>query len=238
MAPLVSFPDLDVTYRSDSLPALFSNRVLPLSRPDYPAFVSELGLTKDANVLQVLSRSGGRRATDEMEVFSPPTETADGTSEMHILVRGVRHVEGAEEAIENLCTGQRLLVLRDEQNPHGTHAKLLRTDGGTKLVGYLPDYLAQALDLRDEAGLSDLFVTVEKVNPPPAPLHHRLLCRVTFPTSGVLFKGATTRPLAPARASRRRRAAQPSKGKPGESSRDFTPKEHPLSQFIATLCRG
>lgn len=192
--PLVSFPDLDVTYRSDSLPALFSNRVMPLSRPDYPAFVSELGLTKDANVLQVLGRSGGRRTTDELEVFSPPTEMANGTSEMYVLVRGVRHVPGAEKAIENLQPGQRLLVLSDEQNDHGTHAKLLRTDG-TELVGYLPDYLAQALDLRDEAGLSDLLVTVEKVNPPPAPVHHRLLCRVTFPTSGVLFRGDEYAPI-------------------------------------------
>lgn len=192
--PLVSFPDLDVTYRSDTLPALFSNRVMPQSRPDYPAFVSELGLTKDANVLQVLGRSGGRRATDELEVFSPPTEKSDGTSEMYILVRGVRHVPGAEEAISDLKPGQRLLLLRDEQNTHGTHAKLLRTDG-TELVGFLPDYLAQELDRRSNAGLNDLSVTVEKVNPPPTPVHHRLLCRITFPTSDVLFKGDEYAPI-------------------------------------------
>jgi hypothetical protein len=107
---------------------------------------------------------------------------------VYVLVRGVRHVKGAEDAIAGLEPGQRLLVLRDEQNPHGRHAKLLRTDG-TELVGYLPDYLAQELDRRENAPIEQLVVTVEKVNPPPAPVHHRLLCRVQFPTADSLFKG-------------------------------------------------
>lgn len=192
--PLVSFPDLEMVYRSKALPALFKNRVMPASRPDFPAFVSELGLGTGASPIEVLSRSGGRRATDEFELFSPPAERPDGKSEMYVLVRGVRHVRGAEEAIAGLVPGQRLLVLRDEQNPHAMHAKLLRTDG-TELVGYLPDYLAQELDGPGKPSLKELFVTVEKVNPPPAPVHHRLLCRVEFPTTDSLFKGADYAPI-------------------------------------------
>lgn len=192
--PLVSFPEFETVYRSKSLPALFQNRVMPTSRPDFPSFVSELGLGTSASPIEVLGRSGGRRATDELEVFSPPTELPGETSEMYVLVRGVRHVRGAEEAIVGLEPGQRLLVLRDEQNPHAVHAKLLRTDG-TELIGYLPDYLAQELDRRENPSLQALFVTVEKVNPPPAPVHHRLLCRVEFPTADSLFKGADYAPI-------------------------------------------
>ncbi len=192
--PLVSFPELETVYRSKSLPALFKNRVMPTSRPDFPAFVSELGLNAGASAIEVLGRSGGRRATDELEVFSPPVDLPGGTSEMYVLVRGVRHVKGAEDAIADLEPGQRLLVLRDEQNPHAVHAKLLRTDG-TELVGYLPDYLAQELDRRENATIQDLRVTVEKVNPPPAPVHHRLLCRVDFPTADSLFKGDDYAPI-------------------------------------------
>lgn len=192
--PLVSFPELETVYRSKSLPALFKNRVMPISRPDYPSFVSELGLDAAPSAIEVLGRSGGRRATDELEVFSPPSDLPGGTSEMYVLVRGVRHVKGAEDAITGLSPGQRLLVLRDEQNPHAVHAKLLRTDG-TELVGYLPDYLAQELDRREDASIQDLRVMVEKVNPPPAPVHHRLLCRVEFPTADSLFKGEDYEPI-------------------------------------------
>jgi hypothetical protein len=113
---------------------------------------------------------------------------------MYVLVRGVRHVKGAEDAISGLEPGQRLLVLRDEQNPHAVHAKLLRTDR-TELVGYLPDYLAKELDRRENASLQELVVTVEKVNPMPAPVHHRLLCRVEFPTADSLFKGDDYSPI-------------------------------------------
>lgn len=192
--PLVSFPELETVYRSKSLPALFKNRVMPTSRPDFPSFVSELGLNAGASAIEVLGRSGGRRATDELEVFSPPVDLPGGRSEMYVLVRGVRHVKGAEDAIAGLEPEQRLLVLRDEQNPHAVHAKLLRTDG-TELIGYLPDYLAQELDRREHASLKDLLVTVEKVNPPPAPVHHRLLCRVEFPTTDTLFKGDDYSPI-------------------------------------------
>lgn len=192
--PLVSFPNFDLVYRSDRLPALFSNRVMPASRPDYPTFVSELGLHTDAKPLEVLGRSGGRRTTDQLEVFGLPSERNDGAFEMHILVRGVRHIEGAEDAIASLTPGEKLLVLRDEQNPHGGHAKLLRTDG-CRLVGYLPDYLAYELDHPKEERSMSLTVTVEKVNPSPAPVHHRLLCRVELQTGSSLFTSDDYLPL-------------------------------------------
>jgi hypothetical protein len=91
-------------------------------------------------------------------------------------------------SITKLSPGERLLVLRDEQNPHASHAKLLRTNR-TELVGYLPDYLARELELRANPALADVTVTVEKINPPPAPVHHRLLCRVEFPKSDSFFSG-------------------------------------------------
>jgi hypothetical protein len=56
--PLVSFPEFETVYRSKALPALFKNRLMPASRPDFPSFVSELGLDATANAIEVLGRSG------------------------------------------------------------------------------------------------------------------------------------------------------------------------------------
>lgn len=191
---LVSFPDLGVVYRSKTLPALFSNRVMRTTRPDYPAFVSELGLEPDAPVLEVLGRSGGRRVTDSLEVFSPPVQRADGTFEMHSLVRGVSHIPAAEDAIAALRPGERLLLMKDEQNPFGAHARLLRTTE-PRLVGFLPDYLARELDSLGAIDPSAVAVTVEKVNLPPAPTQHRLLCRIQLPGGRTLFRGERYAPL-------------------------------------------
>ena len=194
--PFIAFPDLQVAYRSTELPALFRNRVMHATRPDFPAFVSQLGLSRDSGPLQLLSRSGGRRATDKLEVFASPHESAGGTPEMFALVRGVRYVPHAEEAIAALQEGQRLLVLRDDQNPHSSYARLLRT-ADVRLIGYLPDYLARELIHRQTAEVDAPQVFVEKVNLSPAPVHHRVLCRIELPQGISLFQGNGYSPLAP-----------------------------------------
>lgn len=189
---LVSFPDITTVYRSEELPPVFKNRVMPTSRPDYPAFVSELGLQVGAGPMAIMGRSGGRRATDELEVFAPPTLQEDGSLEMRVLARGVRHVPGAEPAITELAAGERLFVAIDAQNPHSPYARLLRTQS-VRLVGYLPDYLAHELDRL--AVPSEPTVTVERINPSPTPVHHRLLCRVQLPPNCAPFRGADYSPI-------------------------------------------
>src|SRR5437667_10297479 len=68
--PLRTFPSFGDIYESDQLFPLFSNRLLSRSRPDFPDFVSWLNLpeTEDDPVI-ILARSGGRRETDQLEVF-------------------------------------------------------------------------------------------------------------------------------------------------------------------------
>ncbi|HSC85925.1 MAG TPA: hypothetical protein VLC09_01590 [Polyangiaceae bacterium] len=193
--PLVSFPRLDVVYRSAELPPLFHNRVMRPARPDYPAFVSELGLQPDASPLSLMARSGGRRQTDELEVFAAPEVDADGVLRTSVLLRGVRHVAHAEEAVAQLSTGSRLFVMADMQNEQGEHALALRTQQ-QQFIGYLPDYLARELAQRDPSLTRQLLVTVEKVNLPPATVHHRLLCRIAFPAELHLFQSDDYRPLA------------------------------------------
>ena len=90
--PLLSFPDLSTVYITSDLPPLFNNRLMPKSRPDFPGYITELGLTAEqAKPFAVLARSEGRRATDSLEVFSGPLPFADGY-EGFFLARGVRHL--------------------------------------------------------------------------------------------------------------------------------------------------
>lgn len=65
-------PDLYKLYRFKELPPVFANRVMPRSRPDYPEYMSWLGLPLGAGPLDILARSGGRKVTDNYEVFPHP----------------------------------------------------------------------------------------------------------------------------------------------------------------------
>jgi len=189
--PLLSFPDLQQVYRSRELWPLLHNRLLRSSRPDYADYLDQLGLvTSSAEPFTVLGRSGGRRATDTLELFSPPTAMPDNRLSCVVLARGVRHLPGAEDAIARLEPGDRLQVVADQTNQVNSRAlRVCRLDA---VVGYLPDYLASELTV-DAAKID---AVVRKVNPPPAPVHHRLLIEITFPAADPLpFSGGNYRPL-------------------------------------------
>jgi hypothetical protein len=193
--PLLSFPRLDEVYESSELPPLLSNRLMPRGRPEFASYLGELGLSADhAEPFTVLARSGGRRTTDRLEVFAPPAKTERGYEGL-FLARGVRHVPGSEEALTELRAGNSLFVMADLQNDANPAALVLR-DPGKRLLGYVPDYLANEIATSGTPAAS-LQVGVERVNLPPAPVHHRLLCRFRLPedVGDKLFRGESFRSI-------------------------------------------
>jgi len=102
----------------------------------------------------------------------------------------VRHVEGAEEAIAKVTSGDAIQVVSEPDNRFNPKALKLRFAG--EFIGYLPDYLASELTCAPES----VEVRVRKVNAPPASVHQRLLLDVGFPAADPLpFTGETYRPL-------------------------------------------
>lgn len=189
--PLLSFPNIDQAYRSREMMPLLHNRLVQHSRPDYQEYLDQLGLNATPpEAFEVLSRSGGRRTTDKLELFGPPSDTGDGQLCSVVLARGIRHVVGAEASIASLENGAQLSVQRDSRNEHNPHALKLEHHGTT--IGFLPDYLANELS----GDPSSIRAVVLKVNLPPAPVHHRLLVAVTFPASSPRpFSGLSYQPM-------------------------------------------
>jgi hypothetical protein len=111
------------------------------------------------------------------------------------LARGVRHLPECEKALESVTPGNQLFVMADVQNESNGAALLLRT-ASKHVVGYFPDHLAN--ELHDaHADLATVRATVSRVNPPPAPMLHRLLCHFTCPSElgGQLYRGKRYHPL-------------------------------------------
>ncbi|HUP68220.1 MAG TPA: hypothetical protein VM142_00220 [Acidimicrobiales bacterium] len=196
--PLPGLPDLHQRYESTRLFPVFANRVMPRTRPDFDLLASSVDLGGDADPFEVLARSGGRRVTDRIEVFAPPERTVDGTSTVLFLVRGIRHVPGAADAVAALAVGDRLVLAEERDNAFNPRAILVRVSDGRQ-VGWLPDYLVEYLHELGQLIGEHPVVTVEHVNDITVATHLRLLCRLRapWPAGYVPFADATFQPLAP-----------------------------------------
>ncbi len=181
--PFGRMTDLQVEYVSDKLFPLFSNRILAKSRPEYEQYLGWLGMTKSHyDALDELSRTGGVRATDSLEVFACPQPTLDHNYEVYFFCRGLRHLHTENQRrADELTRGERLYVMPDPQNEFDKMALLLRTGDPISLVGYAPRYFSGEFNqLIELVSAENVKVTVEKVNL-DAPLQYRILCRISSP---------------------------------------------------------
>jgi hypothetical protein len=189
MQPILGFMESSQRYLSGEIFPLFQNRLMSPSREEYTAYIERLGLAQGPRFppepLQILARSGGRRATDSFKVFPAPLKQpmAGGRWSYNIsfFVHGVRHVSPESQRRVSSCeVGERLLLLSDWQNAADPNAVMLRTENDKRLLGWLPRYYcADIAGLREQKQPID--VVVERVNPASLPHGQRLLCRLTAP---------------------------------------------------------
>lgn len=169
---------LGQAYVSKELFPLFANRILPKNRPEHSEYLSWLGLSPDAHDdLEELSRTGGLRATDSLELIPCPAPQADGFYEEYFFSRGLSHAAPESRArAEGLTVGERLYLMRDVQNTRDPAALALRTADPISMVGYAPAYFAKDFSSLLANDVDEARVTVARVNP-RAPAQYRVLCK-------------------------------------------------------------
>lgn len=199
-APLLAFSDLNRTYRSDDLFPLFQNRLMPPGRAEYRDYLTNLAVDPaHADPMTILIRSGGGRATDSLEMFEVPKLAEEGNPyQTHFLAHGIRYLnlESHARAL-SLRPDDRLMIMHDCQNSADQTALAMRTDDRV-IVGYLPRYLlGDAFTLLERCRVVEVYVA--RVNPAPAPLQQRLLCRLEacWPNDFRPFCDPQYRPIPP-----------------------------------------
>jgi len=202
--PFGRMTQLDGRYRSHALFPLFANRVLPKNRPEYHEYISWLALDGiERSEFDELARTGGRRATDAIELIPCPEPTASGEYETYFFCRGLRHLaEGSRDRVNDLKAGAPLYLMRDVQNAIDASALLLRTGEPVSIVGYTPAYFSSEFAaILDANGPGALSVSVERVNQ-EAPMQYRILCRLVTrwpdnfaPFSSEAFQDYSTEPM-------------------------------------------
>ena len=179
--PLPGLPDLHRVYESEDLFPVFRNRQMSRRRPDYKEYVRKLGLDIDTDPFVVMANSQGRKLTDRIELFAPPTRTEDANLTTSFFARGIRHREGAPDAVTALRSGDVLTLVDEPNNEVNPRAILIAIPEGT-CVGWVPDYLVDTVhELRDLASEQAVSITAERVNPPDVAPNMRLICRLTAP---------------------------------------------------------
>jgi len=177
----IFFPehDFDKVYRSRELLPVFSHRLMRRSRPDYPDFIRWQNLSQNEdNPIVLLSRSGGKKVTDNYEVFPYPERDENGFYHLYFFARGLRYMAAENsDRIKKLEVGERLYFLHDSQNDFDFNALMLRTKD-FYLLGFCVRYLLDDVFPLLQNNSNSVEVKVERVNLPPAPLSMRLLVRL------------------------------------------------------------
>ena len=173
--PIPDFPSLSQRYRASELFPTFRNRVMNSNRIDRWTYLSHLGLHAGrCDELAELSVSGGRSHSDSFETFPALEPDAQGKLRTRLMLRGLRHTNPhAIEAIETLRAGDELRIAVDLNIPATNHTILVYTRD-YHVLGWLPQYVAEAICRNCEWRISDARVAVAQVNR-IAPLSDRLL---------------------------------------------------------------
>ncbi len=195
---LPMFPATNESYWSSELFAPFRNRIPSESRPDFKEYLKWLDLDQAASEpMMFLIKSAGRRATDDFELFPVPDLDRDGCFISTFFVHGIRHLPPASlERVSHLNPGDKLEIMQEPGNAHDPLALKLQTIDRAP-VGYCPRYLLPDIRTVVAECVFPCEFEIVRVNPPPAPLQFRLLCRMTgcWPNGFVPMRTAEFQPI-------------------------------------------
>lgn len=176
---LWSFPDFNKVYQSPELFAFFFNRIMRPARPDYPLFIESLNLKEtEVDPMTLLSRSGGRKVTDNYEVFPYPEADTNGFYHLYFFLHALRYMPSEiNERIKKLELGETLYLMHDSQNDFDSNALMLRTKD-FYLLGFCPRYLLDDIFPLVQSQPQAIEIKVDRLNQPPASLQMKLLCHL------------------------------------------------------------
>lgn len=161
---LMEFPEIERDYRSSQLFPVFRNRVLNPRRPEREQHLRGMDLSPDADPIEILATSGGRRVTDAYEVFPKLAKGPDGSFSCRFFLHGWRHVNhAAQERLEALDAAERLYVTLELTNPRDRVAVQIQTTD-YHVIGWAPRYLVGDLAAAMAEGPSDYSARVVRVN--------------------------------------------------------------------------
>jgi hypothetical protein len=181
--PFGRMHSLHKRYKSSDLFPFFSNRIMSPKRPEFNQFTQWIAAEQEADdPLVLLDRTGGKRATDPLVLYSKPEPNERNEFDLLFLCHAIEYLpRSASDRIAMLNADESLFPMFDVLNPYDQHAIAIRTDDPRHLIGYVPRFFVRELrTCIESARREDVHFKVARVNR-EAPLQFRLWCRFTSP---------------------------------------------------------
>jgi hypothetical protein len=169
-----TFPKRQQTYCAPDLFPVIAHRLPDRRRPDYVEVLRGFGLPPTASPFEILRKTRGRLATDQLSFEEAPAATLDGV-EIDCFVAGWRFFRG-DEALHQLVVGDPVLLERDVRNKHDRNAVAVKSVHGHQL-GYVPSFHADTVSHGIGTGRTVTAHIIE-LNLPPTASHDRAKIRI------------------------------------------------------------
>lgn len=164
-----AFPDIHKEYESVDLFPAFAHRLPHPNRPDYQEVLSRFQLRPDAHPFEILRKTRGRLATDQLSLEEAPTPSSNGVR-IECYVAGWRFHRG-DLLLDELIHNMSVRLQRDKSNPYDPNAVEVLADSGEKL-GYIPAFHSEIVARSLSTGRT-VRASIIELNPPPAPSSER-----------------------------------------------------------------
>jgi hypothetical protein len=175
--PIQPFSDIFGIYQNKSLFPVFANRVLSPARKDFMQYVAWLNLPPDRQEpLVILGRSGGTKPTDTFQIFACPERDERGRYTLSFFVHGIRHIQGAIDAVNELNAGQELELVPEPDNKHDQWA--VKVANRDQVIGYCPRFINHDLHRLMSGDSGKVMARIERINDESAPIQYKVLCTV------------------------------------------------------------
>ncbi|MBB5172436.1 HIRAN domain-containing protein [Texcoconibacillus texcoconensis] len=138
-----AFPYLEKTYESADLFSAFDRRIPDESRIGYEDILIELGLSNEADRMDLLSETRGQISADSYS-FEEPLRLEGNQLHSHFYVNGMRHQGLPSNWTELVSVGDDVETELEEDNVYDPYAVKVKTNEGVQL-GYVPSIYAQAV---------------------------------------------------------------------------------------------
>lgn len=175
--PFPRMESLSGVYHSASLFSFFTNRLIPVNRPEFKKMLEWSAIDLESyDELDLLGVSGGARKTDEFRIISEPEVTSDNEYKIRFFISGVRYLEERNIARFNLLeAGEELKLVFENDNQYDSKAVLVSTIDDIS-IGYCPKYFnCDIRSLLDEPQLDSHSLKIVKINH-DAPSQFKVLC--------------------------------------------------------------
>lgn len=169
-----AFPDLNKQYESVELFPAMAHRLPNPARSDYREVLQRFKLTPRSHPFDILRRTRGKLATDQLSFEEAPVSTPEG-KRFECYVAGWRFYSG-DSILPDLTVGSEVQLIRDKSNPHDPNAVAVFFQTRCKL-GYIPVFHSELVAHSLAAGHT-VQASIVELNPSPTPSNERAKIQV------------------------------------------------------------